>query len=220
MKRTALALSAFLFFAAACNNTADPKTDGGEKKAEPKKEETAKEATTPPPPMDEAAAMKAWNDFKTPGEMHKWITSTDGIWTADVTQWMDPAAPPTKSTATMVNKTVLGGLYQTGTYKGTMMGMPHEGISTLGYDNAKKIFVSTWIDNMSSGFVYLTGQYDAATKTLNLKGKQTDPMTGMDSDMREVIVFTDANTQKIEMYGAGMDGKETIFMEMVSTRKK
>jgi Protein of unknown function (DUF1579) len=218
MKRTALALGAFLFFAAACNNTADPKADGGEKKTEPKKEEATKEAT--PPPMDEAAAMKAWNDFKTPGEMHKWIASTDGIWTADVTQMVDPAASPTKSTATIINKTVLGGLYQTGSFKGTMFGQPFEGISTLGYDNAKKVFVNTWIDNMGSGFVYMTGQYDAATKTLNLKGKQTDPMTGMDSDIREVIVFIDANNQKMEMFGAGMDGKETKFMEMVSTRKK
>lgn len=28
--------------------------------------------------------------------------------------------------------------------------MPFEGISTLGYDNAKKTFFSTWIDNMGN----------------------------------------------------------------------
>jgi hypothetical protein len=35
--------------------------------------------------------------------------------------------------------------------------MPFEGISTLGYDNAKKTFFSTWIDNMGTGMMVMEG---------------------------------------------------------------
>ncbi|MFZ1676094.1 MAG: DUF1579 domain-containing protein [Saprospiraceae bacterium] len=168
--------------------------------------------------QDQAAMMKAWMDFKTPGEMHKMLASWNGVWNADVSSWMDPSAPPMKSTATVENKMVLEGLYQMGHYEGTMMGSPFEGYSTLAYDNGKKMFVNTWIDNMGSGVVVMTGKWDAANKTLELKGTQTDPMTGKDSPMREVITVIDANTQKMVIYGVGMDGKEAKFME--STMKR
>lgn len=166
------------------------------------------------------AMMKAWIAFATPGEMHKLMASWDGNWTTDITSWMDPTSPPQKSTGMVENKTVFNGLYQMGHYTGTMMGAPFEGYSTLAYDNAKKMFVNTWIDNMGSGVVVMTGQWNPQTKTLELKGTQSDPMTGKDSALREVIKVMDDDTQFMTMYGAGMDGKETKFMEMTSKRKK
>ena len=216
MKQTAFTLSAFLFFAVACNTASDTKTDPVVTKEETKKEETVKDVS---PPMDSAAMMKAWMDFATPGDMHKWMAKGDGKWTGEVMQWMDPAAPPTKSIATMTNKTVMGGLYQTGTYSGTMMGRPFEGMATMGYDNGKKMFVSTWLDNMGSGIIYMTGSWNDAAKKLIMSGKQTDPMTGKDTDIRQVTSFPTDNTQKLEMYGTGMDGNEMKFMEGTFIRK-
>ena len=101
-----------------------------------------------------------------------------------------------------------------------MMGMPMEGISTMGYDNAKKLFVNTWIDNLGTGIVQMSGIYDEATKTLNLKGLQTDPMTGKESDIREDLTTIDNDSYTMIMYGAGMDGKEMKFMEGLFNRKK
>jgi len=101
-----------------------------------------------------------------------------------------------------------------------MMGMPMEGISTLGYDNAKKLFVNTWVDNLGTGIVQMSGTYDEATKTLNLKGFQTDPMTGKESDIREELTTIDNDSYTMIMYGAGMDGKEMKFMEGLFKRKK
>ena len=48
--------------------------------------------------------MKAWTDYMTPGDVHKMIAKWDGKWKEDVTLWMQPGAPPTKSTSTCVNK--------------------------------------------------------------------------------------------------------------------
>jgi hypothetical protein len=128
--------------------------------------------------------------------------------------------PPTKSKAVNIQSSALGGRYVTGKFTGTMMGQPFEGMSIMGYDNAKKVFTSTWVDNMGTGLVQMTGTYDEATKTLNMKGHQTDPMTGKDSDMREEMKMIDDNSYTMAMYGAGMDGKEMKFMEGTFKKKK
>ncbi len=160
-----------------------------------------------------ADPMKAWQDFMTPSENHKMLAQEVGTWEGEVSQWMDPSALPTKSKATNVVTMAMGGLYQIGEFSSTMMGMPMKGQSTVGYDNAKKMYVSTWIDNMGSGIVKMSGQYDAKTKTMNLKGTQTDPMTGKDSEIREEIKYHNDGSYTMYMYGAGMDGKEMKFME-------
>jgi hypothetical protein len=167
-----------------------------------------------------ADPMKAWQDFMTPGENHKMLAKEVGTWEGEVTQWMDPTQPPTKTKATNVVKMAFNGLYQISDFKTTMMGKPMQGKSTVGYDNVKKMYVSTWIDNMGSGIVNMSGTYDEATKTINLKGKQSDPMTGTESDIRQEMKYLNNDTYVLSMYGAGMDGKEMKFMEGTFKRKK
>jgi hypothetical protein len=218
MKHLTIALCASSILLFSCNNsnekTETSKTDTTTK-AQPATTDAAP-ATMP----DSAAMMKAWQDFATPGAMHKWMEKTNGTWEAEVSQWMDPAAPPTKAKAVNVQSSALGGRYVIGKFSSTMMGQPMEGISTMAYDNAKKEFTSTWIDNMGTGIVHMSGTYDEATKTLNLKGHQTDPMTGKDTDIREEMKMIDDDTYTMTMYGAGMDGKEMKFMEGTFKRKK
>lgn len=210
MKRIAYLLLLVAF--TACNN---------ETKTEATAIDTPATATTTAaaPPMDSAAMAKAWQDFATPGDMHKWMAGHEGTWDAEVTSFM-AGAEPSKSKAKETVKMVMNGLYQEGNLSGTMMGMPFLGKSILAYDNAKKQFALTWIDNMGSGLLLMTGQYDAATKTLNFKGTQTDPTTGKDANVRQEQKFIDDNTYVLTMYGDGPDGKEAKFMEATFKRVK
>lgn len=166
-----------------------------------------------------ADPMKAWQDYMTPGEPHKKLAKEVGTWEAEVSQWMDPSAPPTKSKATNVVTMTMNGLYQIGNFSTNMMGMPMMGQSTSGYDNIKKMYVSTWIDNMGSGIIKMTGNFDASGKVLTLKGMQTDPLTGGESELREEIRWIDDNSYTMTMYGAGLDGKEMKFIEGTFKRK-
>lgn len=211
MKRIAFSLSLIALILTSCNN---------ETKTEPTATDTTAAATTPEaPPMDSAAMAKAWQDFMTPGEMHKWMASHEGTWEAQVTSFM-PGAEPSTSKATEVVKMVMNGLYQEGNLSGTMMGMPFNGKSIMAYDNAKKQFAVTWIDNLGSGLMIMTGQYNAATKTMNLNGTQTDPITGKDSKVRQEQKFIDDDNYVLTMYGDGPDGKEAKFMEAKFKRVK
>ncbi|MEO6693824.1 MAG: DUF1579 domain-containing protein [Ignavibacteria bacterium] len=164
------------------------------------------------------AEMKAWMAYMTPGSVHDMLAKSNGEWSSEISLWMSPDAPPTKSTGTVVNSMILGGRYQQSTNLGNFMGMPFEGISIVGYDNSKKKFVSSWVDNMGTGMVYMEGTWDDATRTVNLSGKQTDPMTGLDMVVRETFEIIDDNNQKLEMFMT-QNGKEMKTMEIIFKRK-
>jgi len=172
-------------------------------------------------PVDSATAIKAWMDYATPGEMHTMLAKSDGNWSGENTVWMENGGKPVMSTSEVTNKMVFDGRYQISNHKGNFMGMPFEGMSMLAYDNAKKKFVSTWIDNMGTGVMNMEGDWNPSTKSIEFKGKMTDPSRpGKDCDVREVFTFVDDKTQKMEMYGPDpKTGKEFKTMEIKFTKR-
>ena len=176
-----------------------------------KMDEKKPEAMTMP---DSATMMKNWQEYMTPGDVHKMLAKSNGTWKGEVTMWMYPGAPEQKSKSTSVNKMIMNGLYQQSTHTGNMMGMPFNGQSTIGYDIHRKEIVSTWIDNMGSGIMVLKGPWDEAAKTVALKGKMVDPGTKGDVDVSETFKIIDDNTQEMEMFVMMPDGKEFKTMNI------
>jgi len=163
-------------------------------------------------------AMKKWMDYSTPGDMQALLAKSEGNWDIQISMWMAPGQEPMKATATSDVKMVLGGRYEQIDNKGSFNGMPYEGMGMIGYDNAKKLFQSSWIDNMGTGVTPMEGNYDAATKTLTLSGKMYEPMSGKDIDMRQTITFVDDTHETIDMYH-DENGSSFKVMEMMLTKK-
>jgi len=163
------------------------------------------------------AEQKAWNAYMTPGDTHAMLAKSDGMWNTALKMWMEPGKPPTESKGTAENKMILGGRYQQSTYKGDFMGMPFEGQGTLAYDNKRKVFINSWIDNMGTGIMIMEGKWNAAAKTINFTGKQTDPLTGAMMPCRETFKIIDDNTQMMTMW-CTQKGKEMKTMEITFTR--
>lgn len=171
-----------------------------------------------PQEMDQEAMMKAWQEVMTPGEEHKMLEGVVGEWEGDISMWMDPSQPPQNYKGTSTYKTILGGRYIEGIYTGSMMGMPFEGRDINGYDKAKKVYFTFWIDNMGTGTMYLEGTYDKNTNSLNYSGETVDPM-GNKMKVREVIKMIDKDHSTFEMY-MDMGQGEMKSMEIKYTRKK
>lgn len=133
--------------------------------------------------------------------------------------WMAPGAPEQKMTSTCVNKMILGGRYQQSKHEGNFMGMPFEGKSLTGWDNTRKVFVSSWIDNFGTGMIYMEGTWDPATKSMTATGKMTDPMSGEEKNIKQVLHIVDDNTQTLEQYLVD-NGTEFKTMLIKLTRKK
>jgi hypothetical protein len=177
--------------------------------------------TAPAAPMDSATIAKNWGAHMTPSDVHKMMASWNGKWNGTVTMWQSPGATPEISQESTTNSMLMGGRYQQGIHVGTMMGQPFEGRSLLAYDNAKRTFTSTWIDNMGTGVMVVEGPWDETTKSMTLKGMVVDPSagTGKEVPVREVFKIIDEKTHLMEMYGNGPDGKEFKMMEIKYNRK-
>lgn len=168
----------------------------------------------------QAAMMEAWNAYRTPGEMHKMLAMDKGEWNAEITHWADPSAPPQKAKGTESCKMVMDGRYLKISFQGEFMGEPFNGLGFMGYDNAKKEFFSTWIDDMGTGVMIVRGTAPGEdNNTLEMKGTMVDPMTGNDLNIREVISRVDENTRTMEMF-MEHNGMEMKTMEIKYSRKK
>lgn len=219
MKKSQLFFTAALLLALnACNNN---KTE--ENHDTPPADTSASAAAAPEPASDEpepdsATAAKAWEAYMTPGDMHKWMASTDGKWDAELTFWMAPGAPPSPTEkAKSKSEMVLGGRYQETEYKGKMMGMDFEGHGTMAYDNATREFISTWIDNMGTGLMVTKGKYDEATKEIRMTGTMVNPVTGKEEPIRQVTKIIDDKHQVMESY-CTKKGQEFKNMEIKLTK--
>jgi hypothetical protein len=140
---------------------------------------------------------------------------------------MDPTGKPTESTGTATRKAIMDGRYVSGEYSGKfkmpgadgkMMEMDFLGMSMDGYDNAKKKFVSGWIDNMGTGIMTMDGTYDAATKTITYTG-EFEMMPGIKEKARQAVKMADNDHMVMEYYQDRGQG-EAKTMEISYTRKK
>ena len=151
--------------------------------------------------------------------MHAMLAKYDGNWNYEMKWWMHDGDPnPQTYSGTCTNKMIMDGRFQQSEFKGTVWGQPFEGISICGYDNAKKVFVNTWMDNMGTAVIATEGSWDEANKTINFEGT-VRCANGQDAETRETFKFVDDNTQLMEMYGPDLQtGKEFKSMEIKFTR--
>jgi hypothetical protein len=177
----------------------------------------------------EAEMMKQMMELSKMNENHKLLSSLDGNWTYTIKMWMnpDPNAKPQESKGTATRKSVMGGRYVmmdvSGKFQmpgedGKMKEAQFKGMGLEGYDNVKKKFVGSWIDNMGTGIMFSEGDYDAATKTFTYTSEM-EPMPGMKSQVREVLKMTDTNHMMLEWY-ENQGGQEKKTMEIAYTRKR
>jgi hypothetical protein len=167
---------------------------------------------------DQKAMMDAWMKSMTPGEQHKKLEPFVGTFDVKVTSWMAPGAPPAESSGTAVDSWVLGGRYVQEMFDGQFMGQPFSGIGYTGYDNIKKAYVSTWMDNMSTAVMLTKGTMEGNTMTSS--GTMDDPMTGRQQSMQNKVTIADNDHHTMEMWGPGPDGKVYKMMEISYSRRK
>jgi hypothetical protein len=167
----------------------------------------------------DAAMMDAYRKTAQPGEHHKLLDRTVGHWTTQTKLWFTPGQPPVESTGTMDAAWILGGRYLESIHKGQMMGQGFEGRGIDGYDNASGQYVSTWMDNMGTGILMLTGKADASGK-LTVTGDFVDPTSHQKMTYKGVTTPIDADTFRYETIMVGPDGKEFKAMELIAKRAK
>lgn len=152
-----------------------------------------------------------------PGPEHDLLKKAVGTWDATVEMLMPPA-PPTKGVETTTMGP--GGLWLVTDFKADeMMGAPFQGHGVEGWDPAKKKYVGTWVDSMSTSVSLTESTYDAATKSMNGTLTAAGP-DGQPMKMKAVTQYKDDDTRVFTMYMPGPDGKEAPSMRITYKRRK
>jgi hypothetical protein len=164
-----------------------------------------------------------------PGENHKLLAHSVGNWSLKVKMWNngDTNSAPMESSATAKVKEILGGRFFASEVSGKME-MPgadgkmtqteFKGTGIEGYDNAKKKFVGSWVDNMSTSILMAEGDYDAAAKVFTFHAEVAYG-PGVKVKVREVVKIVDDDHHTFEWFedrGAG----EIKTMQIEYTRQK
>jgi Protein of unknown function (DUF1579) len=171
--------------------------------------------------------MKQMMELAKLNENHKLLADLDGNWTYTIKFWMnpDPNAKPEESKGTAARKSIMNGRFSTLDVTGKMempgpdgkkKEMTFVGHGIDGYDNVKKKFVGSWIDNMGTGIMIAEGTYDPATKTFTYNSEY-EALPGMKTPIREVIKLTDNNHHTLEWY-ENRGGQEVKTMQIDYTR--
>ena len=167
-----------------------------------------------------AAQMEMMEKLSQPGKYHELLEDFVGTWSANVTMWMEPNAPPIVSKGQATFKLIFDGRFLYGDFLGEFMGTPFKGINIMGYDNGKKEFFSIWIDNSTTGLLSSTGRYDEDTKKYHFLAEMFDPVSGQTMELREEAYFASKDEYISVTYAKPKDGEEFKNMEMKYTRMK
>jgi len=157
------------------------------------------------------AAFQEGMAMTKPGPEHEVLKHMAGEWTASVEMM------GMKEAGTMKTNLALGGLWAVSDFDSKMMGMAFQGHEIFGWDSAKKKYVSCWVDSTSTNMSITEGDWDAASKTMTLRGESVDP-TGTKVEMINKIKVPDADHHTFEMYAGSADGQP--MMTITYTRKK
>jgi hypothetical protein len=186
-------------------------------------------STGQPSAADMQKMMQQMMELGKPSESHKMLADLAGTWSYTVKMWMnpDPNAKPEESKGTAVRKSMMDGRFFVMDVTGKMempgpdgkkKEMTFKGMGLEGYDNVKKKFVGTWIDNMGTGIMFSEGTYDPATKTFTYTGEY-EGIPGMKQQIRETVKITDKDHHLFEWF-ENRGGQEVKTMEIAYTRKK
>jgi Protein of unknown function (DUF1579) len=207
---SALILAAGLAAVVASNAIADASKDKAADKSEFKL-----------PPGWTLEDMQACIIAGTPGKMHERLAQGEGVWQGKTSMWMAPDTEPAVSECTSTVTPIMDGRFVKVEMEGDMPGMgPYHGFGIYGYDNISKKFVSTWIDNHSTGIMNGIGELSSDGKIVTTKYNYTCPLTKKPTVMTDVETITGPNTKTLEMFGTDpKSGKEYKMMSIALTRK-
>ncbi|AMJ66617.1 hypothetical protein AXW84_15165 [Hymenobacter sp. PAMC 26628] len=164
--------------------------------------------------------MRQLLDFSRPGSNHALLGTLAGTWT-----FQDAARPFVKGTlrrtslyeGRFYNVEITGGKLPIPVADGKMKEANYQGLQLEGYDNVRKQFVTTSINNhIGSDMEVQTGTYDAAKRAFTYES-ETELIPGAKTKNRRVLRFIDA-THYAEDYYENQNGTDAKVRELVYTK--
>ena len=176
-------------------------------------------ADEPTMPTSMEDMMKKMMELGAPAEQHQMLAKMAGEWDCEVTEYpMFPGMQKKVSKGRAEFEVEFGGRFIEQEFESEFNGQKYEGIGFIGYDKGKKVFFSTWMDNMSTQFMYAEGTYDESTRSMTETCVTHCPLGEMKTKL--VTKLTSDDEMLFEMHGqlAGQTEMKKM-MQIVYKRK-
>lgn len=145
-----------------------------------------------PAPMGEMTpemieGFQRYMEMCRPSDAHEYLEQFIGDWTYEMsTSMSQPGAPKDSGTATY--RWLHEGRWLIREGKGSMMGMPIESTTIIGYDNYKKRYVTVDVNSMTTAMLTSEGDLDRTKKHMLTFGTLDEPIT-LEHDKRAKYVM-------------------------------
>jgi hypothetical protein len=173
-------------------------------------------------------------DYSHPGKYHQMLAELAGEWTFQGRKFSGNPNPDSNKvtmefSGSFVRKPfadgrfffveLTGGKLQLPIRDGKMKEGNVQDMEIEGYDNVKRKFAFTFINNHIGSFIiYAEGSYDSPTKTISYE-YEVEPAPGQKIKFRKLLIFRDNDHYKVEYY-AERNGKMVKTNERNCTRVK
>jgi hypothetical protein len=182
-------------------------------------QEQAKPEAKAAPNMQEM--MKKWMESATPGEGHKYLEQFVGKWEVTMRAWMEASKPPMESKGTCDAKWILDGRFVYAEMNSQFMGMPFKSVDITGYDNYKKRYVISHIDNLGTAISSGEGRLDLSKQVMTTFGRMDDPMMDeRDKPVKYVTRVVNKDKYVFEIYDEVGSPNEYKVLEITYARAK
>lgn len=151
---------------------------------------------------------------------HELLKKDVGTWHAAGKMWQPGMDEAIEFEGTETNSMV-GEFWIVTDFRGSFFGQDFHGHGHSGFNTETGKYEGVWIDSMSTFPMTMSGEYDAASKTLTSKTAGKTP-TGDDMNGKSTVVYKDENTRVMTMWGPNPEGGDEMYkmMEITYTRKK
>ena len=164
--------------------------------------------------------QKAMEAYSTPGKGQKFLALRDGDWNWIWTMWMGPNGQTMSAKGEVDMDIEFGGRYLVSEIEGSIIGQPgkFKALNIVGYNNARKVFVSSMLSSEITGIDSGVGTPNADWTQIDWVQQETNPMTGKVEEYRAVEKIEGQDKFTITEYRKGPGGKEYKSVHLVFTR--
>ena len=153
-----------------------------------------------------------------PGQEHQLLEKFVGEWESEG-EIMAPGQPPSKIKG-VESSHMVGGFWFVAQIKSTLPDFPYEQILTIGYDTAKKNYIGTVVDSMTSHLWRFEGSFDARGNILTYETEGPVPNPQTPSKFREVTELKSPDHKVFTSSILKPDGSWETMMTINIRRKK
>jgi hypothetical protein len=171
------------------------------------------------PAGDSKAVLAAMSKYSEPGAAHKVLKSLEGVWDTSATVWLAAGGAGETAKGRAEFWANHGDRFMIEEFTGQLLGKPVTFHVILGYDNAKKKYVASLINSVSTEIRTREGTADASGKVITFTGTTFDAIAGRNHAERAVYKLESDKKLTVEVFETPPGGKEFKKMEVSYSRK-